>query len=184
MDVAEQLVESKRIQDKPKKPTARQVFGKNISVNSKMSKTYTEEQLMKMTVKQITQLIRDHNLHTNYIKGYSRLRKAELISAFLKHYKKADKTPDEEQSPKKKKGSSKPKMTAVEKSLGLDKPLYPQGLEKGAREQFEARYGKAKRLTAKQKAAAEGLRILEAQQAAEGLGRGKRKKRAPAKLRN
>lgn len=49
MDAAEQLVESKRMQDKPKKPTARQVFGNNFSVKSKMAKTYTEEQLMKMT---------------------------------------------------------------------------------------------------------------------------------------
>ena len=91
MDIAEQLVDAKRFQDKPKKPSARQVFGNNISVKGKMSKTYTEEELKKMKVNEIRQLIRDHNLHTTYIKGYSKLKKPDLVSSFLKFYKKSDK---------------------------------------------------------------------------------------------
>ena len=102
MDITEQLVDAKRIQDKPKKPTAKQVFGNNISVKGKMSKTYTEEDLKKMKVKEIRQLIRDHNLHTTYIKGYSKLKKGELVSSFLKHYKKSDKQVAPPEPPKKK----------------------------------------------------------------------------------
>ena len=105
MDITEQLVDAKRIQDKPKKPTAKQVFGNNISVKGKMSKSYTEEELKKMKVSQLRQLIRDHNLHTTYIKGYSKLKKGELVSSFLKYYKKqAAEAPKKQaaESPKKK----------------------------------------------------------------------------------
>ena len=50
---------------------------------------YKRTDLVSMTVKQIQALVRKHNLHTNYIKNYSRLRKDALIDKFLEHYKKA-----------------------------------------------------------------------------------------------
>jgi hypothetical protein len=119
MDITEQLVDAKRIQDKPKKPTAKQVFGNNISVKGKMSKSYTEEELKKMKVSQLKQLIRDHNLHTTYIKGYSTLKKGELVSSFLKYYKKAagakpDPPKKQAATPPKKQAAAPPKKQAAE----------------------------------------------------------------------
>ena len=118
MDITEQLVDAKRIQDKPKKPTAKQVFGNNISVKGKMSKSYTEEELKKMKVSQLKQLIRDHNLHTTYIKGYSTLKKGELVSSFLKYYKKAagakpDPPKKQAAAPPKKQAATPPKKQAA-----------------------------------------------------------------------
>ena len=52
-------------------------------------KTYKREDIAKLRVPEIRALIRKHNLHTNYIKGYSRLRKAELVDRFMEHYKKS-----------------------------------------------------------------------------------------------
>ena len=46
-------------------------------------KQYKREDLQKMRVADIKMLIRKHNLH-NAIRNYSRLRKADLIEAFLK----------------------------------------------------------------------------------------------------
>ena len=142
MDITEQLVDAKRIQDKPKKPTAKQVFGNNISVKGKMSKTYTEEDLKKMKVKELRQLIRDHNLHTTYIKGYSKLKKGELVSSFLKFYKKSDKQVAQPEPPKKKAPDSPPKkkpqrriaLTMVPKSApktGVDVSKGGGGKSKG-----------------------------------------------------
>ena len=71
---------------------------------------------------------------------------------------------------------SRPKLTNVEKSLGLGDGLYgKQSLEEGATQQFEQRYGKPEKT--------QGMQILEAQRASQNLGRGKRKKTVPAKLR-
>ena len=44
--------------------------------------TYTKDALMKMKVREIRQLVRDHNLHY-VIKGYSKLRKNDLADCFL-----------------------------------------------------------------------------------------------------
>ncbi len=134
MDIREQLVDAKRIQDKPKKPTAKQVFGNNISVKGKMSKTYTEEDLKKMKVKELRQLIRDHNLHTTYIKGYSKLKKGELVSSFLKHYKKSDKQVAPPDSPPKKKPQRRIALTMVPKGApktGVDVSKGGGGKSKG-----------------------------------------------------
>ena len=49
---------------------------------------YTRKQLESMTVPKIKELLRKHNLHTSFIKGYSKLKKTELIQSFLRHYPK------------------------------------------------------------------------------------------------
>ena len=49
---------------------------------------YKREELTNMTVKQLRQLIRTHNLHTTFIKRYTLMKKAELVEAFLKHHTK------------------------------------------------------------------------------------------------
>ena len=43
---------------------------------------HTKESLAKLTVSEIRQLVRDHNLHYA-IKGYSKLKKNDLIDKFL-----------------------------------------------------------------------------------------------------
>ena len=53
-------------------------------------KSYTREELSKMSVMSLRQLIKKHNLHTTYIKGYSRMKKDTLVNEFLKHYKKSN----------------------------------------------------------------------------------------------
>ena len=50
-------------------------------------KTYKRSEVEKLTVPDIKVLVRKHNLHTNFIKNYSRLRKADLIDKFMEHYK-------------------------------------------------------------------------------------------------
>lgn len=61
--------------------------------------------------------------------------------------KQAEKHSDVKESKpqKKRKGSSKPKMTQLDKAMGIDKPLYSKeegGLKEGARKQFEEGYHK------------------------------------------
>jgi hypothetical protein len=81
-----------------------------------------------------------------------------------------------------KRRQTKPKMTAFDKAMGIDKPMYSKaegGLVEGAKKQFEKRYGKPKETDD-----AKFLKELGAQLAKENaLGRGKRHKRKPAKLR-
>eukprot|EP00035_Acanthoeca_spectabilis_P017007 m.355229 g.355229 ORF g.355229 m.355229 type:complete len:148 (-) comp16597_c1_seq26:261-704(-) len=130
---------------------------------------HTKESLHKLTVPQIKQLVRDHNLHYT-IRGYSKMKKADLVDAFL-----------EKQVVKpKKKSTAKPKLGKADKAFGLGQPLFKEGLVPGATKQFEAKYGK--RHTDKQKLAANALGIIEAQQKAQNLGRGRRKKATPKHL--
>ena len=77
------------------------------------------------------------------------MKKAELVEAFLKHHTKMlrhKSKPSPDTKPTKKSSSSKlaskPKLTKLDKEFGLDKPLYKKGVAKGAKEQFEKRYGK------------------------------------------
>lgn len=135
-----------------------------------MPNHYTRPMLMDMKVSEIKALIREHNLH-NAIKGYSKMKKGEMVDAFLKFHNK----------PKSKSSKPKGKLSKLEKDLGIGQPLYKEGLVKGAKKQFEKGYGK--RHTNKQKQAATGLKILEAQREAEGLGRGKRQIKPPARFR-
>jgi hypothetical protein len=69
-------------------------------------------------MQQIRALIRDHNLHTTYIKGYSTLKKGELVSSFLKYYKKAagakpDPPKKQAATPPKKQAATPPKKQAA-----------------------------------------------------------------------
>ena len=114
---------------------------------------HTRETLSKLTVPQIKQLIRDHNLHYA-IRGYSKMRKDDMISAFL----------DKQPTAAKKKSGGRPKLGKADKAFGLGQPLFKEGLVPGATKQFEARWGK--RHTDKQKLAANALGIIEAQQKA------------------
>ncbi|MDF1853371.1 MAG: hypothetical protein P1U85_21215 [Verrucomicrobiales bacterium] len=144
-------------------------------------KTYKKSDLQLITVKELQKLVREHNLHTNYIKNYSRLKKADLIDKFLEHYKKSDVKMDDlpsspppsapaspvktskakipkrltvlknknnnnkdETKPKPKRKTTGVKYTEFDKAMGIDKPLYSKeegGLKKGARKQFENKYG-------------------------------------------
>lgn len=154
-------------------------------------KTYKRSEVEKLTVPDIKVLVRKHNLHTNFIKNYSRLRKADLVSKFMEHYKKSPIPAGSEQlpkraskvpaaaaagpakKPKKVRGSSKPKVTAFDRAMGVDKPLYKEGVEKGATKQFEKRYGKVSD-------DARFLKNLQKEMEQERLkntGRGKRKKK-------
>lgn len=100
---------------------------------------HTKESLAKLTVSEIRQLVRDHNLDYA-IKGYSKLKKVDLIDKFLEAKSALPKGDDK----KKKKTGSKPKLTEFDKKMGLDKPLYPESktLIEGAKKQFEKAYGK------------------------------------------
>ena len=156
-----------------------------------MTVSYKRSNIAKLTIPDIKALVRKHNLHTNYIKNYSRLRKSDLIDKFMEHYKKSPPV-DSSEPPstpskvprakpagpakkpamlkkKKAKGSSKPKMTAFDKSMGLDKPLYKEGVEVGARKQFEKRYGKISE-------DAQALKDVQKQMESE-KGRGKRQRK-------
>jgi len=64
-----------------------------------MTVSYRRSNVAKMTIPDIKALVRKHNLHTTYIKNYSRLRKAELIDKFMEHYKKSPPTSESPPSP-------------------------------------------------------------------------------------
>ena len=103
------------------------------------------EDFQKMKVEDLKSLIRKHNLHTSCIKGYSRMKKAELAAALVQHYpKRKAAAPPTESKGKKSKASKRPKKDTVTEKLvpGINKPLYKKGVAIGAREQFEKKYGK------------------------------------------
>ena len=80
--------------------------------------TYTENELMKMTVPNLRRLVQKHN-YVNAITGYSRMRKKELVSELIKHGTK--------------KTRKNPPLYGKEKSV-----------KQGATEDFEKTYGKIK----------------------------------------
>jgi len=143
---------------------------------------HQRHELEKMTVPQIRALVRSHNLHTTYMKGYSKLRKADLITKLIAHTPVRGDAPAKAAAPKKKHASRhKPKMTALDKAMGVDKPLYSKaegGLAEGARRQFEKRYGSSKDAAFLKRMGAK----MKADEAAK-LGRGKRGKRRPRRYR-
>ena len=74
---------------------------------------HQRHELEKMTVPQIKGLVRKHNLHTTYMKGYSKLRKADLITKLIAHTPVRGDAPAKAAAPKKKHAARhKPKMTA------------------------------------------------------------------------
>ena len=60
---------------------------------------YKREELVNMTLEQIKELIEDYNLHTTYIEGYSKMRKDELVTAFMTHHVKLLIIPPSEDNP-------------------------------------------------------------------------------------
>ena len=148
---------------RPKKPKAKEIFdGINSSRNSKtkmqLKDKYSRKEVEDMKVADIKKLIRAHNLHTTYIKGYSKLKKAGLVSSFLKHYKVAQQELKRSVSPQKsldevvakaltvKRGrprknpqyaQKKAKPTQLEKDLGVADKAFPKGIRRTAKEDLE-----------------------------------------------
>lgn len=123
-------------------------------------KSYTRSDLRQFTVAELRKLVKQHNLHTTYIRKYYLMRKDAIIDAFLKHHSSNTNSPPAslarpnepmkrtqiapKPSKRKTKGkryASKPKLTAIDRAVGVDKPLYRKGVAVGAKEQFERRYG-------------------------------------------
>ena len=144
---------------------------------------HSREHVASLKVSEIKTLIRKHNLH-NAIKGYSSMRKAELVTAFLKFSTTPIRAgPAKKPAKSKSKGSKKPKIMQADKAFGLGKPLYSKeegGLTAGARKQFEKRYGK--QTTKGDKNAIKRMAASMAAEKMNSMGRGKRAKRRPKKL--
>ena len=157
-----------------KKPLSKMFDGKLAPSDvKKLPAKVTAAQLRAMTVDQIRKLVRSNNYHYA-IKRYSAMRKEPLIEKFVEHHNNLSVKP----ATKSKQKSNKPKLTAFDKAMGLDKPLYKEGVAVGAKKQFEARYGKPK------SSDAQFLLNLEKQMKAEAnakLGRGKRSKKPTTK---
>ena len=92
----------------------------------------SRSELAAMRVQDLLQIIRKHNLH-NAIRGYSKLRKGALVDKLMEYSSKRSTS----------KGS-RPKKDKLTGKLvpGINDPLYKEGLVKGARRQFEQRYGR------------------------------------------
>eukprot|EP00035_Acanthoeca_spectabilis_P003297 m.92395 g.92395 ORF g.92395 m.92395 type:complete len:124 (-) comp12035_c0_seq1:335-706(-) len=91
---------------------------------------------------------------------------------------------DKQQVKQKKSKSANVKLGKADKAFGLGQPLYKEGLVAGATKQFDEKYGKRHTQEQKAVAARRGLAIIEAQQKAQNLGRGKRSKKAPTNLKD
>ena len=131
-------------------------------------------QLREMTVDQIRKLVRSNNYHFA-IKRYSAMRKEPLIDKFVEHHNSLSVKP----KPQAKRKTAGPKLMAFDREMGLDKPLYKEGVAVGAKKQFEKAYGKPKK-----SADAQFLIDYEKRMRAENnskLGRGKRAKKPTAK---
>lgn len=107
MDTQKRIEDAEGSAPRERRPTIKQTF-RNTSV-------YTKEQLMKMKVIEIKALIREHNLH-NAIKGYSKMKKEQMVDAFLAKQKPVGKLA------KTKKGSGRPKLGKADKAFGLGEP--------------------------------------------------------------
>ena len=77
---------------------------------------HSREHLGSLKVPEIKALIRKHNLH-NAIKGYSSMRKAELVTAFLKFQTPIRAGPAKKSA--KSKGSKKPKIMQADPIIPL-----------------------------------------------------------------
>ena len=156
-----------------KKPLSKMFDGKPAPSDvKKLPAKVTAAQLRAMTVDQIRKLVRSNNYHYA-IKRYSAMRKEPLIEKFIEHHNNLSVKPTATSKPK----TNKPKLTAFDKAMGLDKPLYKEGVAVGAKKQFEARYGKPTSTDA------QFLIDLERKMKMNNakLGRGKRSKKPTAK---
>ena len=97
----------------------------------------------------------------------------DMIEKFIEHHNNLSVKPAATSKPK----TNKPKLTAFDKAMGLDKPLHKEGVAAGAKKQFEARCGKPA------SSDAQFLIDLERKMKMNNakLGRGKRSKKPTAK---
>ena len=163
MDTVEDYQRVNSTLERPKKPKPKEIFqGNIISPNNtrkmKLKDKYTRAEIEDMKVADIKNLIRAHNLHTTYIKGYSKLRKAALVNSFLRHYQKAQTELKRRVTPQKslddvvasaltvKRGrpkknpqyrAPKPKPTKLEEDLGVAGRAFPKGVRRTAKEDLE-----------------------------------------------
>jgi len=173
MDVTDDYAQAKDKLSRPKKPNARDIFdGKIIFSNNnkkmKLQDKYSRKEIEDMKVADIKQLIRAHNLHTTYIKGYSKLKKAGLVSSFLRHYQKAQTELKRRVTPQKsydeviaqalkvnpgrprknpKFAAKRPKPTQLEKDLGVADKAFPKGIRRTAQEDFDKAEDRRRRST-------------------------------------
>ena len=132
-------VEDNRGKRHPNKKSTEQLFeGKQ-----KRREDISREELESMTVQQIRQAVRRHNLHFA-IKGYSKLRKADLIDKFLFHHKRITGTKDGKKTPP----ATRPNQQILKKRTeqlvpGSTGRLFPgQTVIEGAEELFNKTYKK------------------------------------------
>lgn len=163
MDTIDDYQRAKSTLERPKKPKAKEIFqGNIISTNNtrkmKLKDKYSRSEIEDMKVADIKNLIRAHNLHTTYIKGYSKLKKAGLVSSFLRHYQKAQTELKRRVTPQKslddvvaqaltinpgrprknpKYAAKRPKPTQLEKDLGVAGRTFPKGVRQTAKEDLE-----------------------------------------------
>ena len=103
----------------------------------------TEDMLRGMTVEKIRQAVRFHNLHYA-IRGYSRLKKADLIKSFMLHYKNVNPVTGKLNKPP----ATRPNQQLLKKRTeqlapGSTLPLFPgQTVIEGAEELFNKTYKK------------------------------------------
>ena len=160
--VLEFLEDSEREARKPKKIKHKDVFPdikksqlKDIKMTDIKKHNFSELQLKGMKVADLKKVVREHNLHTA-ITNYSKLRKADLISKMMKYAggKSTKKSPITDstyikrgpEKVKKKKQKANPKTKAMPRMGStvslvpeLAKPLYKEGVIKGAKKQFKRR---------------------------------------------
>ena len=112
----------------------------------------TEDMLRGMTVGKIRQAVRFHNLHYA-IRGYSRLKKADLIKSFMLHYKNVNPVTGKLNKPP----ATRPNQQLLKKRTeqlapGSTLPLFPgQTAIEGAGELFNKTYKKKDAAKAKEK---------------------------------
>ena len=115
----------------------------------------TEDMLRGMTVGKIRQAVRFHNLHYA-IRGYSRLKKADLIKSFMLHYKNVHPVTGKLNKPPATRPNQKILLKRTEQlAPGITLPLFPgQTVRKGAEELFDKTYKKNAAKTKEEKLAA------------------------------
>ena len=162
-----------------KKPLSKMFDAKSAPDDvKKLPAKVTPAQLREMTVDQIRKLVRSNNYHFA-IKRYSAMRKEPLIDKFVEHHNSLSVKP----KPQPKRKTAGPKLMAFDREMGLDKPLYKEGVAVGAKKQFEKAYGKPKK-SADVNSTNRFLIDYEKKMKAENnakLGRGKRAKKPTAK---
>lgn len=133
----------------PFKPKQKDLFeikskSNNNNTTNKMVKAVhnkSREELQGIKVAELRSLVREHNLH-NQIKRYSKMKKAELVEALMAHSGKGG-SPAGGSKKKSAPRGSRPLVKTTDKLVpGLSKPLYKEGVRKGAAKEFEKNYGK------------------------------------------